>query len=56
LLTISEVESMTNIPGSMVSGRHGTGAVAKSLHPDLQLEAEKDWVWSGFLNLKAHPK
>jgi hypothetical protein len=40
LITVSEGESIIIMTGS-VTGRHSTGAVAKSLHGDLQAEAER---------------
>jgi hypothetical protein len=43
--------------GHMAAGRHGDGAVAKSLHPDSQGRGRKSETWPvvGFRNLIVHP-
>lgn len=33
-LTVSEGESLTIMEGNIAAGRHGTGAIAESIHPE----------------------
>lgn len=55
--TVPECESMATTAGNVAVGRHDTGAVAESLHHDLQAQGqEKDKTEKGLdpLKLQSH--